>query len=184
MRSTAATRPRRDDGIAPAWPPARLRPVDREVAVNLRHVDLDRLDRSAGKLMIRTPGIDRPPGAFDTSCPPGQVRSRPPHRLPGPRKRGLEAICPGLALAAGIEESDPIDAGEARSSLGKVWRFTKAGDYADGSAQPQSARRENRHGGSSCPWLLSGMQEHPQRGSRWQALPDHGSSASLGRLQQ
>ena len=98
--------------------------------------------------MIRTPGVDRPPGAFDTSCPPGQVRSRPPHRLPRPRKRGIEAICHGLALAAGIEESDPIDPGAARSSLGKTWGSTKAGDHADGSAQPQSAGRENGHGGA------------------------------------
>ena len=41
MRSTAATRPRSNDGIAPGWPPARLRPVgrDREVGVNLRYFD-------------------------------------------------------------------------------------------------------------------------------------------------
>ena len=155
-----------------------------QVDVNLRHVDHDRLDRSAGKIMIRTLGSDRPTGAFDTSCPPGQVRSRPPHRLPEPGKRGTEAICHGLALAAGIEEADPIDPGEARSSLGKAWGSTKEGDHADGSAQPQSAGRENGHGGSSCLLLLSGMQEHSQRSSRWQALPDHGRSASHGRFQQ
>ena len=156
----------------------------KEVDVNLRHVDHDRLDRSARKIMIRTPGSDRPPGAFDTSCPPGQARSRPPHRLPEPGKRGTEAICHGLALAAGIEEADPIDPGEARSSLVKAWGSTKEGDHADGSAQPQSAGRQNGHGGSSCLLLLSRMQEHPQRSSPWQALPDHGRSASHGRLQQ
>ncbi|MGC1723135.1 MAG: hypothetical protein WA746_29505, partial [Isosphaeraceae bacterium] len=70
------------------------------------------------------------------SCPPGQVRSRPPHRSPEPGKRGTEAICHGLALAAGIEEADPIDPGEARSSLVRAWGSTKEGDHADGSAQP------------------------------------------------
>jgi hypothetical protein len=79
--------------------------------------------------------------------------------LPEPRKSCIEAIYHGLALAAGIEEADRIDPGEARSSLGKAWGSTKEGDHADGSAQPQSAGRDNGHGGSSCLLLLSGMQE-------------------------